>query len=207
MSTGNFQNRSRPCVLLLAAGAATRFGADKRRCQLESGSRLLEQTLAAFLDRDLAVYIALSASPRDDAFADELALKGFSVVRCARAEEGMGATISEGIGFCKDFPATFVALADMPLVSAVTLKHLEEAGGAERIVYPVYQGRRGHPVLFAQSFYSQLETLGGAQGAAVVLAANAECCRQVLTDDPGVVMDVDTPAQLAEVEAVLRLRP
>jgi molybdenum cofactor cytidylyltransferase len=75
-------------------------------------------------------------------------------------------------------------------------------------VQPVHAGARGHPVGFAASNGAALMALAGPLGAASVLrglrATNA--VGEVEVDDPGVVTDIDTLADLARAEALLLSR-
>ena len=63
-----------------------------------------------------------------------------------------------------------------------------------RVVYAQYRGRRGHPVAFAAELYSELIQLRGDEGARRVMARYPAHGQEV--DDPGVLMDVDTAADL-----------
>jgi molybdenum cofactor cytidylyltransferase len=61
---------------------------------------------------------------------------------------------------------------------------------------PRFEGQRGHPVLFSAALFPQLKALTGDQGARDVLRAFGDRLALVETDDPGVLVDVDTPDQL-----------
>ena len=192
---------TRPAVLLLAAGSARRFGSDKRFALLYKQKTLLEVTLRCYRAAGFEVFLCLSARSSDDGLADRLAAPGVVVLRCQRAAEGMGSTLSEGVAACSAYPGAFIALADMPRIRVSTLRALEAEAAPERIVIPTFDGRRGHPVLFGRAWFAELSRLGGDRGAASLLQRYAHVCRERTVDDPGIHLDVDTPDALAALVA------
>ncbi|MFZ3186265.1 MAG: nucleotidyltransferase family protein [Pseudomonas sp.] len=193
-------------ALVLAAGQGRRFGSDKRRALLADGTPLLVASLLQAQRHFAQVYVLLQDG--DDAQALGVP-PGVEVLRCADAELGMGHSLAAGIRALDKHPASAIAvlLGDMPWLSASTLQLLIGQAGAERIVFPSYQGRRGHPVLFGRQFWPQLQQLTGDVGAKALLAAQPQAnaasppgagaaCIEVVVDDPGVLWDVDTPEAL-----------
>ena len=87
-----------------------------------------------------------------------------------------------------------VALADMPWIRPGTLTQLLVHAAPDRIVVPVYNGQRGHPVVFGADFLRELADLSGDMGARAILARHGAL--EIECDDAGVVRDVDTPADL-----------
>lgn len=199
-------------ALVLAAGQSRRFGSDKRRALLADGTPLLLATLLQAQRNFAQVYVLLRGGDDGPALGVP---PGVEVLRCADAELGMGHSLAAGMRALQDHPATAVAvlLGDMPWLSASTLQLLIAQAGPERIVFPCYQGQRGHPVLFGRAFWPHLQQLSGDVGAKVLLAAQPQAihtdvvnaasppeagaaCIEVPVDDPGVLRDVDTPAAL-----------
>lgn len=181
--------------LLLAAGAGTRFGGDKLLAELE-GQPLAAHALGALGSATDSVVAVIR--PGDAPLRALLAGRGARVVECAHAHLGMGHSLACAARHAPPGAHVIVALADMPRVSARTVQAVADAlrAGA-RIAVPVHAGQRGHPVGFAAALRPELETLTGDRGARTVLAAHADQITQVAVQDPGVVLDVDTPAALA----------
>jgi molybdenum cofactor cytidylyltransferase len=94
-----------------------------------------------------------------------------------------------------------VALGDMPRVRAESLRLITEAlrAGAA-VAAPYYGGRRGHPVGFARSWRTALETLEGDEGARGLLQKQGESIIRIYVDDPGCLLDVDTPDDLKKLD-------
>ncbi|MBM7061478.1 nucleotidyltransferase family protein [Pseudomonas sp. UL073] len=183
-------------ALLLAAGSASRFGSDKRRARLTDGCTLLAASLTSARRVFAEVYVLLR--PEDDALALGLPAD-CPLLRCPDAALGLGHSLAAGVQALAAQPAEAIAvlLGDMPWLAEASLRQLCAAAHPERIVFPLYQGQRGHPVLFGRAFWPALQQLRGDQGARALLQAHSEACHGVALDDPGVLRDVDTPADLA----------
>ncbi|SDI10554.1 molybdenum cofactor cytidylyltransferase [Pseudomonas delhiensis] len=182
-------------ALLLAAGSGHRFGADKRQARLADGRGLLAASLANAREAFDEVLVVLR--PEDDAAALGVPVD-IATVRCAEAAAGMGHSLAAGVAALADNPAASVAilLADMPWIAPQTLHLLATQASEQRIVFPLHQGQRGHPVLFGRAFWPELRALQGDEGARAVLQAHREAWHPVEVGDPGVLRDVDTPAAL-----------
>lgn len=194
-------------VLVLAAGHARRFGADKRCARVDGERSLLEVTLARLGTAQLPVTVCLSSRTSDDALADLLVQRHVRVLRCERAEEGMGSTLAEAVAARAGSSAWLVALGDMPCVALGTIRELLRRRRPGAIVLPVdADGRRGHPVLFDRDFFAELCRLSGERGGASLLERHAAHCIEVPVDDPGIHLDADTPAALEALRAQLASR-
>jgi CTP:molybdopterin cytidylyltransferase MocA len=92
-------------------------------------------------------------------------------------------------------------LVDVPAVTAQTLEKLLAAAPAPLRI-PRFDGRRGHPVLFAASLVPEFLALGPAQSARDVV--NRHPVEYVDTDDAGVVRDIDDPEAYRQLEGGAR---
>jgi molybdenum cofactor cytidylyltransferase len=185
----------RPCALLLAAGAARRFGADKLSVRLLDGTPVgvaAARSLLAAGCETLAV-----VRDAQTGITPELARLGVRLALCPEAHLGMGHSLACGVQASADADGWLVALADMPWVQPASIAAVAAALAAgAHIAAPQYAGRRGHPVGFAAGFRAQLLALGGDQGARGLLRAHADRIVTIDVDDPGVLRDVDLPADL-----------
>ena len=186
-------------ALMLAAGYSRRFGADKRRLQLGDGRSLLSASLALPCSMLEEVWLVL----RPDEAPAELDLPtGVRIVQNPATAQGMGHSLAAGAErLLAESRADAVAifLADMPAIRRDSLETLFAHASANAIVLPSYQGKRGHPVLFGRAFWPQLATLNGDAGAKPVLQQHPEAVRIVELNDPGVLQDIDTPADLIQL--------
>ncbi len=180
--------------LLLAAGSARRYGAPKL---LEA--RVRDDPIAALAVRhllqvlpDVIAVVADGQGP----LAQLLRTCGAHTVVNPQPQRGMGSSIATGVAASRDAAGWVVALADMPWLRPSSIAAVVAAltGGAG-VAATRFQNRRGHPVAFAVEFRDRLLQLDGGVGARDVLA-NAGHVVEVEVDDPGVLLDVDTPADL-----------
>jgi len=181
-------------VLLLSSGSAARFGADKRLARMPDGRRMLDATLAAIGASGLPCVACVAE--RDGELAQALHDRNVAALLCERAGEGMGSTLAEGIAGVPDWSGVLVALADMPWVAPESYRRVAQALSEQRIVAPVFEGRRGHPVGFGRAFYTDLSALAGDTGARALLARYSAQVIEVPLADPGILRDVDVPADL-----------
>ncbi|MGH6957418.1 MAG: nucleotidyltransferase family protein, partial [Caulobacteraceae bacterium] len=123
------------------------------------------------------------------------------LVPCLDHAEGMGASLRAGIASLPvDAGGVFVFLGDMPLAPRAVLPALARAltAGASAAA-PRFQGKRGHPVLFAASLFPRLLALGGDEGARSVLRDLGPALAVIETDDAGVLTDIDRPGDLDSI--------
>lgn len=187
--------RTGPTGILLAAGAARRFGGDKLLAPLQDGTPV---GAAACRSMHAALgHVVAVVRPGDDALASVLAACGATIVHCARADEGMGASLACGVAATADAQGWVVALADMPWIAPATIRSVAEAivAGAS-IAAPVHRGERGHPVGFSAAHRDALMTLSGDEGARSLVAHGGVELVRIDVDDPGVLRDVDAPGDL-----------
>lgn len=94
-----------------------------------------------------------------------------------------------------------VTLVDLPLVTAPSVATLIAAftNSGAPIVRAVHRGRHGHPVVFRRSVFDDLRRASPELGAKVVLQQHARGVLDVEVNDPGVLIDVDEPADLERI--------
>ncbi|MBL8436492.1 MAG: nucleotidyltransferase family protein [Zoogloea sp.] len=182
--------------LLLAAGQGRRFGGDKLLQPLADGTPVAVAAARAL--KAACVDSIAVLRPEQDALASLLEAEGLRVVRCAAARSGMGHSLAAGVAASRDAHGWLVALADMPCIRVATLQAVAELiGGGAALAAPRYAERRGHPVGFASRWRDALLALEGDEGARAILQQSRFLLHVLETDDPGVLQDVDSPADLA----------
>lgn len=177
-------------AILLAAGAGKRFGGGKLLAPLH-GKPLVLHALTTLQAARLPVIAVVR--PDDGALATVLTDAGARVSPCARAIDGMGFSLAHGATLVEPGSSVVVALGDMPAIASRTVCRLVEAldrGAA--IALPVSAGHRGHPVAFGAQFVTSLRSLVGDTGARDLLARHADVIEEIVIDDPGILLDVDT---------------
>jgi molybdenum cofactor cytidylyltransferase len=180
-------------ALLLAAGKSSRFGANKLLHLLDGQPIALRSAVSLKSAFPSAVAVVSPGSPVQAL----LEQAGLHTVVSEHAEQGMGESLKTGIATTRDADAWVVALADMPFIRPATHLAIERAlrrGAA--IAAPAWLGERGHPVGLAARFRNDLLALAGDAGARFILKSHAGEIQLIEVDDPGVLKDIDTPADL-----------
>jgi molybdenum cofactor cytidylyltransferase len=156
--------------------------------------------------REVFETLLLVAQP-DDPFAQQLAdIHGLELVLTEQADLGMGHSLACGAQALlarEGLSGVVVGLADMPAVASATLLDIRETLMARgQPVVPVYQGRLGQPRGLPAEWFEALSRLTGDQGARQLLDWRQAV--SVHVNDPGVLHDVDTPADLDRLGATQR---
>jgi len=193
---------ARPLIALLAAGRASRFGADKLAAPC-AGAPLASHAVAAVLATGLPA-LCISAPARDSGSAPGWLPAAITSVPNPRAAEGLATSVALAaqMAAARGAPALLLHLADMPCVTAELLLAVVAAGQLAACRYP--SGRPGVPACFPASRFAELAALTGERGAAALLAGDpavslVDCAAEDL-------LDVDTPEALARAEQLLILR-
>lgn len=202
--------RQRPTIVVLAAGQGSRYalaagGPGHKLEQPLAGSTVLGTTLGHVLASGCPFVVVTTA--RLAALASSLvARRDLLVVPDADARRGVGHTIAAGVAERPTADGWLVLPADMPMVSASSIQAVAEALGEHAVAFSQYRGRRGHPVGFAAELYSELIALEGDEGARRIVARYPAFA--VAVEDPGVLVDIDTPADLSRlVQSSAALQP
>jgi CTP:molybdopterin cytidylyltransferase MocA len=167
-------------AIVLAAGAASRFGSPKQRLLLPS---VLERLEASPVDETLVV---VGAHPVETTAR---------TVLCPSWEQGPGASLRCGIAALPEqAEAAVVVLADGPDLSSAAVERVLAAWRASpgEIAAASYGGQRSHPVVIPRRLFDRIPDSG----------ARSLPARLVPCDDLGEPGDVDVPEDLPA-----RLRP
>jgi molybdenum cofactor cytidylyltransferase len=191
--------------ILLAAGGATRYGADKLLTLLPSGEPLAVAA-AHHLREGLGSGARLLAAlrPEQIELGERLAASGFELVVSDEARAGMGRSLALAVAASPDASGWLVALADMPAIQPATIARVAAALAAgASVAAPFHAGRRGHPVGLAATWRAALMHLDGDIGARELLREAGDTPLRIETDDPGVLLDIDTPDDFAMLQVTV----
>jgi len=121
---------------------------------------------------------------------------GCEILETDRTARGMGASLAAGVEATASHEGWIVALGDMPRVGVATIAAVRaalESGAA--IAAPFRGAQRGHPVGFAAALRAELLALDGDVGARALIERHG--IRRIETSDAGILLDIDTAADLA----------
>lgn len=175
-------------VLILAAGAASRFGSAKQLIS-HHGKPLLQHCIdkASGICRG-RISVVLGANHQQI----EPQISGAKVILNNHWQQGLGTSIAAGVAnIDPQSDGLLILLADQIALTTEDLKLLLKAFDGSNTVSAYYAGRRGVPALFPRSLYADLKLLSGDSGAKVVLQRGD--INLVEIDLPQASMDIDTP--------------
>jgi len=199
--------------IILAAGAARRFGGGKLSASLR-GSPLLQSAIdAACGSRALQCTIVLGADAA--VVAANIDTRRCTVVVNRAWRRGIASSIACGVREHDIEDACIIALGDQPYVTSTDVDALIEAFARERNAKtrPIVALRAGDvwgaPVLFPRRDFAALRRLRGDRGAKGLASANQSRLVFVEAIDRRAFDDVDTKADLTRLNApeTRRTRP
>lgn len=180
-------------AILLAAGRGRRFGGDKLLYPLPDGRAIALAAAEVLLN---TVPEVLAVVPSGGRLACLLDAAGCSLVSDPITEQGMGHSLALGVASTPNAAGWIIALGDMPWIAPESVAAVAQAMRPGLIVAPSYRGVRGHPVGFAAEWHDRLLALEGDRGARELIEDQTGSLVQIPVDDPAVIADVDTPADL-----------
>jgi molybdenum cofactor cytidylyltransferase len=175
--------------LVLAAGKSSRMGTPKPLLELE-GEPFIGAAVRALREGGCRVVVAVVAG--EDA-ADAARSAGALITEGAPDGEQIE-SLRQGLdALGPDIDAVVVLPVDQPRVAASTVRALLDAWRRDptALVRPVHDGRPGHPTVFPSRSWGALRDPALTEGARSVV--EAERVLDVVVNDPGVLIDIDTP--------------
>lgn len=163
-------------AVVLAAGAATRYGSPK---QLVFLPYVLERLAATSVGEVVVVEGAYAIEE-----SETLSLDGIRVVHCADWARGPGASLRCGLAALgEEVEAALVVLADGPQLDPRAVERLIEHRQEADVVVASYDGTRDHPAVLARGAWANVPDEG-----ARALEAKLVACDDL--EPPG---DMDYP--------------
>lgn len=184
-------------AVILSGGESRRMGSPKALLPYQ-GRPFLEHLLEVTLQPQIGVrrvVLGAHAGP----IAKEVLLSADEIVINEDWEKGQLSSIQAAL---RSLPAgtdgMLLCLIDHPLVSMTLLHELMESfyKSGKAIVLPVFEGRRGHPVIFSAALYEELLKAPMELGARAVVWAHRGEIEEVQTNEEGCVLNLNDPDTL-----------
>jgi molybdenum cofactor cytidylyltransferase len=163
------------------------------------GRTFLENILSVVRQSEIEQTVVVLGHHREDI---QKALRLENAVINPAYEEGMITSIQAGIRSVQPtMDGALLFLVDHPVVDPTTLDVLIGNFRPNRIILPKFEGRRGHPVLFARNILDEILALPTTTGANAVLWKDPSRVVEVVVNDRGVVIDIDTPEDYQQLSS------
>jgi len=191
--------------ILLAAGLSRRFGRPKQLVEWRGKPRVrhMAETALASRLRHVVVVLGHAALEVRRALVPLLPNPRLRIVFNAEYEEGQASSIRRGLRALEPgADAAMFLTCDQPLLTPALLDALIEAFVRHRplICYPVHEGMRGSPVIFAAELFPELQALSGDVGGRVLIEKYRARVHEQKIPSAEPLADVDTPDDLRALE-------
>jgi molybdenum cofactor cytidylyltransferase len=188
--------------IILSAGESKRMGTPKQLLPWGKTiilQQVIDNATASHLDE---VLLVIGSHAEEIASKITISSKTGIVVN-HDFKEGMSSSVKCGI---KNAPsgaeAFMLLLGDQPFISPVIINRVldEYQKNKYGIVIPVYNGKHGHPVIFAAQYRPELLAIAD-QGAKTVVNNHLRDILEVPLDVPEILTDIDTPQDYQKAKA------
>ncbi len=193
------QSNDRVAAIILAAGNSSRLGRPKQLLEL-AGETLLHRAARVALEAGFAPVVVVLGAIVEQARA-ALADLDVRITINERWRDGLGTSVSAGIGAVDDADAAVLLTCDQARVDVGSLRRLRAAydDTCPGIIASRYTGVLGVPALFSREHFPALRQLDGESGARTLLR---EFSAEVTAIDlPEAAVDIDREADWAAVRS------
>lgn len=187
-------------AVILSGGASRRMGSPKALLPYQ-GRPFLEHLLDITKHPQIGVrrvVLGADAGP----IISEIHLPPGEIVVNHEWEKGQLSSIHAALlSLPPETEGILLCPVDHPLVSASLVDELIEAFHKTRapVVVPLYEGRRGHPVIFSSAVYQELLDAPLEKGARAVVWAHAAEVAEVPTNEEGCVLNLNDPEAFQKI--------
>lgn len=194
-------------AVVLAAGNSSRMGVRNKLLMDIKGKTVIKQVVDGVLSTGIGPVLVILGY-QAGFVRKSLGEQSVKFKMNPNWKAGMATSIIAGVeSIPGPVDGAMIVLGDMPTLDSKTLQHLvmtfREFEG-RKIVYPTYNSQQGNPVIFPKSMFSELMDLKGDRGGKSILENNLEMAVAVNVENPCVLWDVDTQAELKEAKRILR---
>jgi len=188
--------------IILSAGESRRMGSPKALLKIKKSNfinHIIDVLYKSHVDEIVTV---LGHDP--EKIANEIDQGKSTVIINRNYREGQLSSLIAGLKYFhkSDVEGVIVCLVDHPLISVETISKMIElfqtSGG--KIIVPIYMGKRGHPVLYAHSIFSELKKASPEIGAREIIWKHAEDVLEYETGDHKILIGVNTPEEYKKYE-------
>lgn len=188
-------------AIVLAAGQSKRMGAQNKLLADMGGRPMVSHIVDTVLASNTGSVMVVVGHDSEKIEA-ALSQQDVRFVQNPDYEAGLSASLCAGIAAVPGATdGALILLGDMPDVMPQTINSLcsaFDAGGGEKICIPVFEGKRGNPIVLPRWIFSEVAEVSGDKGARDLIAAHSQDIIEVTVDDSGVLRDVDQPEDLRE---------
>ena len=180
-------------AIILAAGSSIRMGSQKLLLPYHDSTMIetvIDNVLGSRIDK---VMVVLGSD--SDKITRTIGQKPVEICINPQPEKGMLSSVLCGFkAIPEEANAALVYLGDQPNIPPVITNKILEAYNEDLhgIVIPVYNHRRGHPLLVDLKYRRDIYKLDLEQGLRSLMHLFPDDVQEVEVDEPGILVDIDT---------------
>jgi molybdenum cofactor cytidylyltransferase len=190
-------------VFILAAGKSSRAQTNKLLAHL-NGTAVIAKTVESLLASTYIEPNNITVITGNESDKVKEGIREFDVrlLHNTKYAVGMSESLKLANGTIREkTDYVLIALGDMPFVNAATLDAMITAGlnnPEYDIIIPAFHGKRGNPVLWRRDRFAFIKNISGDQGGRAIIKENEAKVLEIETNDPGILIDLDTPEMLKQ---------
>jgi len=192
-------------AIILAAGLSSRMGCTKQLLEID-GQTMLDRAVETVLDAGIANPIVVLGHNANEIRDKVKLLTHCTVVTNESYRTGMASSLRCGVrAVTSQTSAYLFMLCDQPLVDSTLIKELIKEFTRKKadILCPLYQGKRGNPVIISSKLHDRLLEAEGDSGARFLFADKDLNIVGHPVSTHAIIMDIDTPEDLLNVTKTL----
>ena len=186
------------CAIVLAAGLSGRMGEANKLFEEIQGKAIIDHSIESISKSKVSELIIVSSEISNERIRIKYGAR-FRMIDNPDYKTGMTSSIKAGVkSLEKDIDGYMICLADQPLIKtetfdklidSFTLKFKEDKAC---IIQPIYEGKKGNPVIFSSSFREAILNHTEPEGCREIVKLNLSHLELVEVSDPGIHLDIDT---------------
>ena len=180
-------------AIILAAGESKRMGSPKMLLPF-MGITMIENVIANVSGSKVDNIMVVLGADRDS-IVKLIRTKAVNYCYNENYKDGMLSSVMCGFrNIPIDHSAVLVFQGDQPLITPNAINSVIEVylSSGKGIVIPVYESKRGHPILIDRKYRNEIQKLNPAEGLRSLALKYSDDVLEVNTDIAGILRDFDT---------------
>jgi molybdenum cofactor cytidylyltransferase len=180
-------------AIILAGGESKRMKSPKMLLPFQ-GKTIIEKVIENVIASEVENTVVVLGAFRDEILS---VIKDMPVLTCYNDnyKEGMLSSVKCGFrNLPENYKAVLVFQGDQPMISSGTVNEVihEYRRSGKGIVMPVFQNRRGHPLLIDRKYNEDVSKLSIDEGLRSLAEKHATDVLEVKVNNPEILRDIDT---------------
>jgi molybdenum cofactor cytidylyltransferase len=187
-------------AVILAGGLSSRMEQLKPLLPLGDAT-VTDFVISTFRSTNIDVFLVVGH--RQEEIKAGIKQRGVTIIYNPEYTKGMFSSVQAGVReIGENYHAFFLLPVDVPMVRATTIKQMINTGLShpKSIMYPVHNGKRGHPPLIPTVLIPGIMKWEHEGGLKTFLKSHEDIALDVPVNDHFILFDIDTPDDYKELQ-------